>query len=159
MHGARKAGHLPPPPPPPPLGFEKRAQNVPELLYSNPTELGQLLATPFCILAPIQLVLTKQRCCIDTSCKEIINIGVRKLREHTQLLHVQIHTYWTHYGPYTRLLHCPVYFIVCESHSTLSMSCSTVWGVQDGRMYSVMYKSVQRLSSIGHEITYCPSPF
>ena len=39
------------------------------------------------------------------------------------------------------------------------MSCSTVWGVQDGRIYSVINKSVQRLSSMGHEITCCPSPF
>ena len=60
------------------------------------------------------------------------------------------------YSPYARLRHCP-YFSV--SNRTLSVSCSTVWGVQDGRIYSVMHKSVQRLSSIGHEITCCPSPF
>ena len=54
-------------------------------------------------------------------------------------------------SPFACLRHCPYFSVL---NRTLSVSCSTVWGVQDGRIYSVMNKSVQRLSSIGHEITY-----
>ena len=52
--------------------------------------------------------------------------------------------------PYARLRHF-LYFSVLNR--TLSVSCSTVWGVQDGRIYSVTNKLVQWLSSIGHETT------
>ena len=58
-------------------------------------------------------------------------------------------------SPYACLRHCPYFSVL---NRTLSVSCSTVWGVQDGRIYSVMNKSVQRLSSIGHEITCLSIP-
>ena len=59
-------------------------------------------------------------------------------------------------SPYARLRHCPYFSVL---NHTLSVPCSTVWGVQDGRIYSVMNKSVQWLSSIRHEITCCPFSF
>ena len=37
-----------------------------------------------------------------------------------------------HNSPYARIRHCPYFSVL---NRTLSVSCSTVWGVQDGRIY------------------------